>query len=188
MLDPLDPWEARWAPYDEATYAFVLAAVGEQDVVLDIGAGDLRLARRMAGIARRVIAWEIEDGLLNLALAAGPLPGNLLAVHADARSAPVPPDVTVAVLLMRHCTYYAYYVARLRAAGCQRLVTNARWKMGVEVVDLGPGVPFESVTVGWYTCRRCGSLGFIGEDVSRIDATVLEKVSDVEGCPGCGSR
>ncbi len=49
-LRDLDPWEARWAPYDEATYAAVLAAIRPDDVVLDIGAGDLRLARRMAQI------------------------------------------------------------------------------------------------------------------------------------------
>ena len=46
--DPLDPWERMWAPYDEATYAAVLAAVGPDDILLEIGAGDLRLARRLA--------------------------------------------------------------------------------------------------------------------------------------------
>ncbi len=43
-------WEAMWAPYDEATYGAALAQIAADDVVLDIGAGDLRLARRAARI------------------------------------------------------------------------------------------------------------------------------------------
>ena len=101
-----------------------------------------------------------------LAAAFRPLPANLVAVVADARTEPVPAGVTVAVLLMRHCTHYALYVEKLRAAGCRRLITNARWGMGVEVIDLGPGVPFDSVGIGWYACRRCGAVGFAGDDVA----------------------
>jgi hypothetical protein len=180
----LDPWEALWAPYDEATYAAVLAAVGPEEIVLEIGAGDLRLAQRLANVARRVIAWELQPELL--ARAVGPLPPNLIAVNADARLEPVPPGVTVAVLLMRHCTHYALYVAKLRAAGCRRLITNTRWRTGVEVVELGPGVPFESVKTGWYACRRCGAVGFAGEDPTQVDEAALARVTDVEGCPMCG--
>lgn len=181
----LDRWEALWAPYDEDTYTAVLAAVGPDDVVLEIGAGDLRLARRLAAVARHVIAWELRPELLARALAAGPLPPNLIAIETDARGEPVPRGVTCAVLLMRHCTHFALYVARLRAAGCRRLITNARWRTGVEVVDLGPGAPFESVKVGWYACRRCGAVGFAGEDPTQVDEAALERVLDVEGCPAC---
>lgn len=183
MIGPLDTWEARWAPYDEATYAAVLNAVRPQDVVLDIGAGDLRLALRLAGVARHVIAWEVQADLL--ACAPRPLPDNLTLVVVDARIEPVPAGVTVAVLLMRHCQHYALYVRKLRAAGCQRLVTNVRWRMDVEVMDLSPGVPFASVEIGWYACRRCGAVGFVGQAASQVNETTLNQVKDVEGCPAC---
>lgn len=181
---PLDLWEARWAPYDETTYAAVLAAILPADVVLEIGAGDLRLARRLAARARCVFAWEIQPDVL--ARAIFPLPPNLYAQCTDARTQPIPPGVTVAVLLMRHCSHYALYVEKLRAAGCQRLITNARWRIGVEVIDLGPGAAFASVAVGWYACRRCGAVGFAGDDPAGLTEAALEQVSDVEGCPACG--
>jgi hypothetical protein len=188
-MNGLDPWEARWAPYDEATYAAVLAAIELDDVVLEIGAGDLRLARRMAGIAQQVIAWEIQPELLaaeDVQREAWSETAHRLAVLCtDARTEPVPPGVTVAVLLMRHCTHFAPYVEKLRAAGCQRLITNARWGMGVEVIDLDPGLPFDSVGVGWYACRRCGAVGWTGEDMTAVNATVVEHVMDVEGCLAC---
>ncbi len=183
VLGPLEEWETLWAPYDEATYAAVLAVIEPADVVLDIGAGDLRLAGRMAERARQVIAWEIQPALVNAGLQ--PLPSNLVAIVTDARVAPIPVGVTVAVLLMRHCTHYALYVDKLRAAGCQRLITNARWGMDVEVVDLGPGVPFDSVGIGWYACRRCGAVGFAGDDTQQVVAATFEHVNDVEGCPLC---
>jgi hypothetical protein len=221
----LDPWEARWAPYDEATYAAVLAAVEPDDVVLEIGAGDLRLAQRIVARARQVIAWEIQPELLAAAvhgttasrtgddslsrirdpavrtddphritdptgvgLASHFMAGErLIVVCTDARTAPVPPGVTVAVLLMRHCTHYALYVEKLRATGCQRLVTNARWGMGVEVIDLAPAAPFDSIGAGWYACRRCGAVGWAGEDAAAVNAAALETVMDVEGCPACGA-
>lgn len=182
---PLDPWEALWAPYDEADYAAVLAALAPADRVLEIGAGDLRLARRMAEVARSVVAWEIQPELIARGLAAGPLPANLTAVAADARDEPLPDGVTAAVLLMRHCTHTAHYVARLRAAGCRRLITNVRWRTGVEVIDLGPAEPFEQVGIGWYACRRCGAVGFAGADPAQVDEYALARSIDVEGCPTC---
>lgn len=189
-MNALDSWEARWAPYSEADYAAVLAAIRPDDVVLDIGAGDLRLARRMAQIASQVIAWEIQPGLLAVAedmkretwQKSAPA---LTVVCTDARSEPAPPGVTMAVLLMRHCTHYALYVEKLRAAGCQRLVTNARWGVGVEVIDLAPAAPFESLATGWYACRRCGAIGWAGEDAAAVNAATLENVTDVEGCSSC---
>ncbi len=184
-LAPLDAWEALWAPYDEATYATVLAAIEPTDVVLEIGAGDLRLARRLAGIAHRVIAWEIQPDLVARGLAAGPLPPNLIAVTTDARAEPAPANATVAVCLMRHCTHYAAYVAKLRAVGCRRLITNARWRAGVEIIDLGPAASFETIGHGWYACRRCGAVGFAGDDPAQVDEHTLAHTIDVEGCPTC---
>lgn len=183
--DGLDPWEALWAPYDEGTYAAVLAAIRADDVVLDIGAGDLRLARRMAQVARRVIAWERQPELL---AAAGGLPPNLEVVCVDARTAPVPPEVTAAVLLMRHCTHFPLYVAKLRAAGCQRLITNARWRVGVEVIPLEPAMSFAKLAGGWYACRRCGAVGWKGDDPAAVNEATFEQVTDVEGCPACSAN
>ena len=180
---PMEEWEALWAPYDEATYAAVLAAIEPEDVVLDIGAGDLRLTRPIAERAKQVIAWEIQPALVDAAMR--PLLPNLVAIVADARSEPIPAGVTAAVLLMRHCTHYALYVDKLRAAGCQRLITNARWCMSVEVIDLSPGLPFDSVGTGWYACRRCGAVGFAGKDVALMKEATFEQVTDVEGCPAC---
>ncbi|MCS6843342.1 MAG: hypothetical protein NZ528_03325 [Caldilineales bacterium] len=178
----LDPWEALWAPYDEGTYAAALAAIRADDVVLDIGAGDLRLARRMAKIARRVIAWERQPELL---ATAGDLPPNLEAVCADARTATVPPGVTVAVLLMRHCAHFSLYVAKLRKAGCERLITNARWRSGVEVIPLQAAMPFSELTGGWYACRRCGAVGWKGDDPAAVNEATVDCAADVEGCPAC---
>jgi len=185
--DPLSEWEARWAPYSEADYAAVLVAIRPDDVVLDIGAGDLRLARRMAARARQVIAWEIQPELLAAwsAERGAESDRRLHVVWTDARVQPVPPGVTVAVLLMRHCTHYALYVAKLRAAGCRRLITNARWGMGVEVIDLAPAAPFDSIDAGWYACRRCGAVGWTGDDAAMVTEAVIEHVTDVEGCPAC---
>src|SRR3990172_2227545 len=57
-------WEAAWAPYDETTYRAALELIRPDDVVLDIGAGDLRFARRAAARARTVIAVEQRAELL----------------------------------------------------------------------------------------------------------------------------
>ena len=62
--EKLNDWEARWAPYDEPTYQTVLQAIRPDDLVLDIGAGDLRLACRMAAVCRGVIAIERQPALL----------------------------------------------------------------------------------------------------------------------------
>jgi hypothetical protein len=191
----------------------VLAAIQPDDVVLEIGAGDLRLALRIAEQARQVIAWEIQPELIRAAVhgtaasitdndcsrrtrdPAGAKPASnhgagerLIVVCTDARSEPMPPGVTVAVLLMRHCTHYALYVDKLRAAGCRRLITNARWGVEVEVIDLAPAAPFASVEAGWYACRRCGATGWAGDDETALNETSVAHVADVEGCPACGVR
>ena len=178
----LDDWEARWAPYDEPTYQTALSYVRPDDIVLDIGAGDLRLARRIAAITRHVFAIEMQPDLLDNQ---DRLPDNLTVFCADARCIPWPTDITLGVLLMRHCTHVGLYVARLRAAGCRRLVTNARWGMDVEVVDLGPRLPWQSVGVGWYACI-CGQTGFVPDFPQQLhDIERMEFVTEVETCPAC---
>jgi len=190
-------WEGMWAPYEEEIYRWVLDRLAPGERVLDIGAGDLRLAVRMAEGGCRVVAVERQWALIAAGLRAlGGAPGllrwerplrvseGLTVVWADARTWPFPP-VDSAVLLMRHCTAFSLYVRKLRQVGCRRLFTNARWRMGVEQVDLGPAPAFEAVPLGWYACR-CGAVGFREGPPDRIDAAVLERVWEVEGCPACG--
>jgi hypothetical protein len=178
-------WSNLWAPYDEVTYRAALAFLRPDQVVLDIGAGDLRFARRAARRVRRLVAVEQQRKIIESGLACGPLPPNLTVVVADARVWPFPPGVDVAVLLMRHCADYGIYVRKLRAVGCQYLITNARWRMGVERVPLACAAVYESERVGWYACVRCGGCGFVPGDPSRLTPEVERTIVNVEGCPAC---
>jgi hypothetical protein len=180
-------WEAAFAPYDEETYRAVLAHITAHDVVLDIGAGDLRLTKRIATLARRVYAIERDPAAL--ARSDRNWPANLIVICADALAMSFPADVTTAILLMRHCTreHFAAYRQRLSALRrCRRLITNARWKMDVEVIEIQSGGVYDPDRVGWYACR-CGSIGFTPGDLGRITPRVLAEVIDVVSCPQCGA-
>lgn len=176
-------WERMWAPYDEPTYAAVLVAIASDDIVLDIGAGDLRLAKQMAQKARKVYAVE-----QNSALVARPkpdLPLNCQIITADARQVSFPEEITVAVLLMRHCLSFFQYWNKLAGTRCRKLITNARWGLGVEIIDLlRTRLPFESIRIGWYACR-CGGTGFVPGAVEQITDQLLESVWEVDRCPAC---
>jgi SAM-dependent methyltransferase len=127
-------WEAVFAPYDEGTQRAVLAHITPHDMVLDIGAGDLRLTKRVAAIARRVYAIERDPAVLARSdRGEAPWPGNLIVICADALATPFPDDVTAAILMMRHCTreHFAAYVQRLRrcalpAVDYQRALEDGR--------------------------------------------------------------
>lgn len=178
----LDDWEGRFSHYEEEIYQAVLERVGPEDIVLEIGAGDLYLALQIARRASRVYAVEVNPQIVSGALGAIGLsmPRNLHVICANALDFPVPTDVTIAVLLMRHCRHFGEYFDRLQSAGCRWLLTNARWKCGVEAIDLqAPRIPFEQVDEGWYACR-CGAVGYVGVG-DRADAPPLE----VAGCPHC---
>jgi SAM-dependent methyltransferase len=191
-------WEAAWAPYDEDTYEAALAFLRPDDVVLDIGAGDLRFARRAAENVRQVIAIERNAEILPSSLTRSPTvpqgerggakrrgEGHLEVIQADALTVPFPPGVTAAVLLMRHCRHFREFVAKLRAIGCERLITNARWGMGVEQISLTqPRAPFESAVSTWYACE-CGSVGFAPGPAEGIDERSLSNVVEVSECPKC---
>jgi SAM-dependent methyltransferase len=181
-LHGLVDWEGWFSPYDEETYDTVLRHIQPDDVVLEIGAGDLRLALRIAERARRVYAVEVNP------LVVGPalediglcLPRTLHVTCANALDIPIPPGVTFAVLLMRHCQHFGQYFDQLQTTGCQRLLTNARWKSSVEVVDLTASrLHFKRVHEGWYACR-CGAVGYVGSG-ARTDAPPIEVVD----CPAC---
>lgn len=180
---PDDWWEYAWASYDDETYDFVLAHVQPADMVLDIGAGDLRLARRLAPLVRRVVAVERRPDVIARSHQASP-PANVHVVQADALVWPFPRDVTVGVLLMRHCSHVGDYIERLRAVGCTRLITNARWGFGCEVVDLESAVAWENLPGGWYGCR-CGAVGFKPLAPELLTDTRLWQQHEVTTCPHC---
>lgn len=178
----LDPWEARWSPYDAATYDAALSLLRPTDILLDIGAGDGRLARRAAERVARVIAVERDAALL----AHIPAHPRLEPVHADARHWPFPGGVTVGLLLMRHCTHVALYERKLRAAGATRLLTNARFGLGVEEIDLrAPRRPLATLPGGWWGCR-CGRAGFKPfADPAALTLNNESTMNEVARCPGC---
>ncbi|SRR6266496_3009737 len=181
-------WEAIFAPCDQPTYQTVLNLLRPEDIVLDIGAGDLRLSRQMAGLVRTVYAVEVNESVLGQGLSLpDPLPDNLIAIQADARTLAFPTGITVGVLLMRHCTHFRLYAEKLRFAGAERVITNARWHMSVEEVNLQAArTAFHDVAMGWYACL-CGATGFkIGtvgaEDWSKEMDQVIHEVTN---CPLC---
>ena len=178
QLDLTD-WEAAWAPYDETTYRAALDLIEPGDVVLDIGAGDLRFARRAASRARSVIAIERRADLLNASR-----PDNVVVVCGDALRVPFPAGVSVGVLLMRHCRHYAEFADTLRAAGCRKLITNARWGMDVELVRLDTQLDFEAAAPGWYACD-CGAAGFKACQPEQLTAATLARTTHVATCPAC---
>lgn len=176
-------WEAIFAPYDEATYADALVLLRADDIVLDIGSGDGRFARRAAERVRHVVAVERDAALLARSL---PHP-RLMLVHADARRWPFPPGLTVGVLLMRHCRHVGLYQQKLRAAGATRLITNARFGLAVEAVDLtAPRRPFGELAGGWWGCD-CGAAGFKPfADPAELTPETDGVVHDVVECESCG--
>jgi hypothetical protein len=175
-----------FAPYDESTYQAVLELLHPEDRVLDIGAGDLQFSRRMAQIARIVFAVEINNLVLQQGLASqAPVPDNLIIVHADARALEVPSGITVGVLLMRHCTHFDVYLEKFRMAGARRLLTNARWHMAVEEVDLqAERISFRGAGMGWYACR-CGATGFKVGPAEQWSNEMDKVMHEVTDCPHC---
>jgi hypothetical protein len=179
-------WEAIHAPYDQPTYQAVLDQLGPKDVILDIGAGDLRLARQMAMIAQKVYAVEINARVLNQAYDSPHVfPANLIPIYADARALAFPSGITVGVLLMRHCTCFALYAEKLKTAGATRLITNARWRMGVEVVNLiAQCLSFAEAGLGWYACL-CGGTGFKEGPAEQWSFEMDCITNEVSNCPQC---
>ena len=175
-----------FAPYDLSTYQAVLDTLRSEDVILDIGAGDLRLAQQMARIVQRVYAVEIDPELLDRATAwRGPLPASLIPICADARLLDFPSDVTAGVLLMRHCTCFRLYVEKLQNTGAARLVTNARWRMAVEVVDLQVRrTSFADARMGWFACL-CGGTGFKEGPAELWSVEMDKETHEVSSCPKC---
>ena len=177
-------WESMWAPYDEAINRQVLNWVDPTDTVLDIGAGDLRLAHRLAGKVRRVYAIEQNQSLATLPTWSPPA-GNLTLIWGDAYRVPFPAGITTGLLLMRHCQGISTLADKLRSIGCRRLITNARWRVGVELIDLfSQPTPYATVAMGWYACR-CGATGFVEGPPEKLTPQVESAVHEVISCPAC---
>ncbi len=177
-----------YAPYDQATYQSVLQQIMLGEVILDIGAGDLRLARQMANLARKVYALEIAPELFSRAIEQKPLPENIIPICADARSWDFPCDITTGILLMRHCTHFQLYAEKLLASGAQRLITNARWGMAVETIHLdAPRIEYKDLQLGWYACW-CGSTGFKPGLAHLLTEELTSCTFEVDACPNCSAR
>jgi hypothetical protein len=179
-------WEAMHAHYDQPTYQAVLDHLSPNDQVLEIGAGDLRLARQMAAIARKVYAVEVNARVLEQANRTfHPLPANVIPIRADARILAFLSDITTGVLMMRHCTCFRLYADKLRSAGATRLITNARWHMDVEAVDLLVSQKsFAEAEMGWYACL-CGRTGFKEGPAQQWSYEMDKIVTEVSNCPEC---
>ena len=179
-------WEAMYAPYDQSTYQAVLAVLKPQDIVLDIGAGDLQFSRRMAEVTSKVYAVEVNAVVLQQGLdSSAARTDNLIPILADARTLDFPTRISVGVLLMRHCTYFRLYSAKLRMAGARRLITNARWHMSVEEVNLQvEGSSFNNTAMGWYACS-CGATGFKTGPVEQWSVEMDQFTHEVTDCPQC---
>lgn len=179
-------WEALWSPYDQPTYHAVLELIQPTDVVVDIGAGDLRLARQIIQRARKVYAIEINPILLRLAREYSVRSRQrLIPICADARQCEIPADVSVGVLLMRHCLNFRLYAQKLKQAGVERLITNARWRMGVECVRLQvERLAYSALSLGWFACW-CGATGFKPGPVEALTNEIINAVHEVINCPLC---
>jgi hypothetical protein len=181
-------WEAMYAPYDQPTYQAVLQLLKPEDIVFDIGAGDLGFSRQIARLVSKVYAVEINDLILQKGFSSRDLlPDNLIPMHADARAFDFPTDITVGVLLMRHCTHFRLYSEKLRMAGARRLITNARWHMNMSVEEVNLQVErtsFSEVGMGWYACL-CGATGFKVGPVEQWSNDMDRVIHEVADCPQC---
>lgn len=179
-------WEKIWSPYDESLYMEVLSSIFYEDVVVDIGAGDLRLSLRIAEKCNYVYALEINPDVVQKGINnKSPLPQNLQVLNVDARYYPFPNGITTGVLLMRHCKHVKHYINKLKDAGAGRLITNARWRLGVEIIYLNsPRIEYDDLIIGSFACL-CGSVGFKPGDINFLFPGIENIVNEVVNCPEC---
>jgi len=89
---------------EEWFYEDILKLLKPDDVVFDVGAGDLRFDLMMAEEVRKVYAVEINPVILARALKiiGFDMPANLIVICGNAFKMELPPDVTVVTCLMIH--------------------------------------------------------------------------------------
>jgi hypothetical protein len=91
----------------------------------------------------------------------------------------------VGVLLMRHCTHFNLNANKLKAVGCKTLITNARWRSGVEVIDLqAERLPFKSLKMSWFACW-CGATDFVPGPAKSYTPEMDNRIVEVSACPQC---
>jgi SAM-dependent methyltransferase len=183
-LQGLDEWESLFFA-NKFLYQDVLKEISSEDIVLDIGAGNLSLSILLAKKVKAVYAIEVNPMIIANALEdiGYNLPVNLYVTCGNALKLEFPKNVSAAILLMRHCLHFKEYFAKLKQTNCKKLITNARWKSGFEVIDLdAPRIPFSALKEGWYACD-CGAVGYKGEG-NFPDSMPVE----VFGCPQCYSK
>ncbi len=97
-------WEIFFCPEKKENYHIFLKNLSEEDVVFDIGAGDLRFDLIMSQKIKKIYAIEINPTILGRALqvVGYDLPENIIAICADAFQMDLPLDATVITCLMRH--------------------------------------------------------------------------------------
>jgi hypothetical protein len=146
----------------------------------------LRLSRQIAERAKWIYALDINRPLFERSSNA--LPANMQTIVGDARETPFPENITVAVLLMRHCTHFSLYFDKLQAGDCQRLITNARWGMNVETIDLlASRCSYRTLEIGWYACR-CGNCGFKSGPSHALTEAIADQVWELGSCPVCNNK
>jgi len=91
---------------DIECYSFVLENLDKNDIVFDLGSGDLRLSILMAERVKKVYAVEVNPILVGRALQVigYDMPRNLIVTCGNLFDLEMPKDATVVVILMRHCT------------------------------------------------------------------------------------
>lgn len=183
-LQGLDDWEALFYS-NESLYQDVLKEVSSDDIILDVGAGDLSLSLLLSKKAKEVYAVEVNPLIVNKALEGigYNLPVNLYVICGNALKFEFPKNISLAILLMRHCQHFKEYFEKLKKTNCKKLITNVRWKSRFEVIDLkAPRTPFSKLKEGWYACE-CGMVGYKGEGNSPDSMPV-----EVSDCPHCSSE
>ena len=96
-------WEIFYVPED-MFYDPCLEKLSRDDVVFDVGAGDMRFDLIMAGTVRKVYAVEINPTITARALniIGYGLPTNVIAMCGNAFEMELPGDVTAVTCLMIH--------------------------------------------------------------------------------------
>lgn len=96
-------WECFFVP-EEMFYDNILKKVNKDDVIFDIGAGDLRFDLMLSEKVKKVYAVEINPTILASALKiiGLDLPKNLIPICTNAFEMEIPSDVNLIISLMMH--------------------------------------------------------------------------------------
>lgn len=125
----LDGIECWFCP-DKSCYNFVLKNVSSEDVVMDIGSGDLRLPLLLSEKVKKVYAVEVNPKIVGDALKAigYNLPRNVIVYCANILDIKIPSDVTIVTILMRHCLHQEEFLHKFKESTVMHNF-NGRMKM-----------------------------------------------------------